>query len=321
MRKIVSILILVITCFVGFSQQDPQVSLNMYNQLTVNPAYAGCNEAVCGSILHRNQWLGFSSDDGSAPRTDIFNVHGAFEKFSSGVGLVLMQESIGFESNLNLNLAYSYRIPVGKSAKLSLGLSFGMFNKSLDGQWRTPDMLDQDNNVSSPFDDPAIPYSESKVVFDAGFGAFFRTAEGLYIGLSSTHLPQSRFKFSSDPITYLQRHYYLSAGYYWQTPSPLFVVKPGLFIKSDGQTVQYDINALVEWKKMAWGGISYRVGDAFVAMAGVHLPMNLRIAIAYDFTTSALSKYSSGSIEVMVNYCFTLKIDSQRGSYKSVRFL
>lgn len=114
----------------------------------------------------------------------------------------------------------------------------------------------------------------------------------------------------------------MMAGYSWTLPmDPRFVLRPNLFIKYDGVTPQYDVNLLVEFKKMIWGGLSYRLGDAFIPMVGVHLPMNLRFSIAYDFTTSDIGSYSYGSVEIMAGYCFTLQIQNQKGSYKSVRFL
>lgn len=314
MRKLGILLIAILSSWVVLAQQDPQFSMNMYNHLSYNPGYAGSNQAVCATALHRQQWLGF---DGR-PVTTALNVHGEIKSISSGVGLSIQQDNIGDEKNVWITGDYAYRMKLGDGF-LGLGLSIGLYNKAIDGDWQTPDMLS--GNSDSPYDDVAIPFSESKMAFDAGFGAFYRTNDGLYVGLAATHLPQSKFNFSGVKLNYLKRHYYFTAGYPYELPNRLFIVEPSLFIKTDGASTQYDINAKLEYKRMVWGGISYRVSDAFVAMVGVSLPNNIRFAIAYDFTTNAIGNYSSGSIEIMASYCFSLKVQNRTGSYKSVRFL
>ncbi|MEG2277768.1 MAG: type IX secretion system membrane protein PorP/SprF, partial [Odoribacter sp.] len=54
------------------AQQDPQFSQNMYNHITVNPAFAGEQNRWMISGIYRNQW---QSMDG-APETYAFNVDG-----------------------------------------------------------------------------------------------------------------------------------------------------------------------------------------------------------------------------------------------------
>ncbi|PLX03712.1 MAG: hypothetical protein C0594_10110 [Marinilabiliales bacterium] len=314
MRKLKIALIFTLLWGVSYAQQDPQFSLNMYNMLAINPGYAGCNGAVCGTMLHRNQWLGFG--DGR-PVTYVGSIHGEIKSINSGVGLSIMQDEIGAETNMWMTLNYAYRLKLG-DGMLGLGLSLGFINKAIDGDWTTPGMLD--GTINNPYEDPIVPYSESKIAFDAGFGAYYRTND-LYVGISSTHLPETKYKFSGTELSYMKRHYYLAAGYFYELPNRLFVVKPGIFIKSDGATTQYDINAILEYKRMAWGGITYRIGDAFVPMVGVTLPIRLDIGIAYDFTTSDVGAYNDGTIEIMARYCFNLKMDKQTGSYKSVRYL
>ena len=53
------------------AQQDPQYSQYMFNQMVLNPAYAGSKEALSSSLILRNQWVGL---DG-APKTITFSSH------------------------------------------------------------------------------------------------------------------------------------------------------------------------------------------------------------------------------------------------------
>lgn len=315
MRKLISLFILV---FVGFSvlaQQDPQLSLNKYNILPVNPGFAGSNEAICASLLYRQQWMGF---DG-APKTMIFSGDMSIPSISSGVGINVMSDKLGFEKNTFLNLNYAYKLKVGDGS-LGIGLGFGFLNKSLDGEWKTPDQLN--NPGSNPYLDPLIPHSENKFVFDANLGVFYRAkGDKIYGGISSTHLTQPDLKYEAGKMPFVARHYYVIVGSFIQLPDKNWGLIPSAFIKSDGKTNQYDLNAMIEYRKQFRGGISYRFGDAIVAMVGFTTQSNITFALAYDFTISKLKSYESGSVEFMAKYCFNLKKAGPRGTSRSVRFL
>ena len=58
----------------SFSQQDALYSQYMFNQFTINPAYAGSRESFSSVLLYRNQWTGL---DG-APSTLNFSMHSPF---------------------------------------------------------------------------------------------------------------------------------------------------------------------------------------------------------------------------------------------------
>ncbi|MBI5539519.1 MAG: type IX secretion system membrane protein PorP/SprF [Bacteroidia bacterium] len=315
MRKLISLFILV---FVGFSllaQQDPQLSLNKYNILPVNPGFAGSNEAICASLLYRQQWMGF---DG-APKTMIFSGDMSIPSISSGVGINVMSDKLGFEKNTFLNLNYAYKLKIGDGS-LGIGLGFGFLNKSLDGEWKTPDQLN--NPGTNPYLDPLIPHSENKFVFDANLGVFYRAkGDKIYCGISSTHLTQPDLKYEAGKMPFVARHYYVIVGSFIQLPDKNWGLIPSAFIKSDGKTNQYDLNAMIEYRKQFRGGISYRFGDAIVAMVGFTTQSNITFALAYDFTISKLKSYESGSVEFMAKYCFNLKKAGPRGTSRSVRFL
>ena len=42
------------------AQQQPQYTQHMYNTTALNPAYAGTNEGLEATLLHRSQWVGVS---------------------------------------------------------------------------------------------------------------------------------------------------------------------------------------------------------------------------------------------------------------------
>jgi type IX secretion system PorP/SprF family membrane protein len=218
-----------------------------------------------------------------------------------------------FESNLGINLSYAYKLDLG-IGKLGLGLNLGILNKSLDPQWNIPDGL---GDVQG---DPQIPQNkESRVGFDMGLGVFYRS-ENIFLGISTTHLNQARIRYeNAEP--YLVRHYYVTGGYRLQLPNPLFEIMPMFVLKSDGKANQLYLNTNVRYNKRFWGGVSYRAGDAVVGILGIELINGLRVGYSYDFVTSKIGKYSSGSHEFTLGYCFDLSLDKTPQKYKSIRFL
>jgi type IX secretion system PorP/SprF family membrane protein len=314
MKKLkITFLFLIFLTRYGFSQQDPLSSQYMFNTMTYNPGVSGVSGMICATALTRQQWIGFKG----APSTTSFSINAPVNLFhiSSGVGLVVESDNTGFDKDISLSGSYSYLMDLGQG-KLGIGLMLGMLNKALTPSWQIP-FGDAHTPASG---DPLIPENkESYVAFDASIGAYYKT-DKYYAGLSVTHINQPKIKFSKG-LPYVSRHYYFTAGYTIQLPSPSFELLPSFFIFSDGKVTQAAINTLVRYNKKVWGGVSYRAGDAIVGIVGVELYNGIRIGYAYDFPMSDIRKSTSGSHEFMVNYCFDLNLGKSPMRYKSIRFL
>jgi type IX secretion system PorP/SprF family membrane protein len=313
MRRLLSLVALTIQITIALAQQDPQFSLNMFNHLSTNPGYAGSNDALCISSIDRIQWIGFSG----APSTFLLNGDYSLSKLNSGIGLGITSDNIGSQNNFQFLANYAYRVQAGKG-KLGIGMGVGLLNTSIHGNWITGEVLTNPNN--NPYWDPSIPHDANHVSFDMSFGLFYRT-NNFYMGLSSTHLNQAKNNIQPDILPQWIRHYYFSGGYYYQLPNPLFEIRPSLFIKSDSKVFQYDLNLTLHYNKRVWGGLSYRVGDAIVAMAGFTMPNGFKLAVAYDYTLSDITKYTSGSFELMLGWCVGVGKGKKKTGYGSVRFL
>jgi len=314
MKKVnVLFLFLVIILTPVLSQQDPLSSHYMFNTLTYNPGVAGTSGQICATALNRQQWVGFKG----APTTTVFNISAPVTLFQikSGVGLLVESDNIGFDKDINLSGSYSYLMDLGQG-KLGIGLSLGMLNKTLSPTWSIP----TDDTHTPASGDPLIPENkESFVAFDMGLGLFYK-ADKYYAAFSITHLNQPSIKFTKG-LTYVSRHYYLTAGYTLQLPNPSLELIPSVFAFSDGKVAQVTVTSLIRYNKKVWGGVSYRAGDALIGMVGFELYNGIRLGYAYDFTLSDINKNSSGSHEFMVNYCFDLSLGKSPMKYKSVRFL
>ncbi len=306
-------MILVLFQASGLSQQDALTSNYMFNTLTYNPGFAGISGMVCATAVNRQQWVGFEG----APATTIFNVSAPIAPFriNSGAGLMVRSDRIGFERDISLTLSYSYHMELGQGT-LGIGVNAGMFNMTLDPTWRIP----ESDIFTPPSGDPLIPESkESSLAFDAGLGLYYK-AEKYYAGLSVTHINQPNIRFSKG-VTFLSRHYYLTAGYILQLPSPSLELLPSFYSMTDGKVLQFSATSIIRYNKKIWGGVSYRPGDAIAAILGIELYNGIRIGYAYDFPITDIIRNTSGSHEFMVSYCFDISLGKSPMRYKSIRFL
>lgn len=325
-------LLFLIFLFLGFgaahAQQDAQFTQNMFNQMAINPGYAGSHDAICATALYRQQWLGFTEtidnhENNVAPQTMMFSLHSNVDAIHGGLGLVVYKDKLGYEDNISVKFGYAFRTIINGD-HLGIGVMAGFLNKKMDfTQFVAID----------PNDQLLQGTHESDMVFDLSFGAYYNRPGVFYAGLSSNQLLESETSFSSHIASpQLKRHYYLTGGYQYQLPNnPQFEIRPSAFVKSDISSTQFDINALMYYNNQFWGGLSYRNTDAVAILLGVAPFANsgnkdaesLAIGYSYDVTTSAMgsSGGSTGSHEIMLNYCFKIVITIPPDSYRNVRFL
>lgn len=317
MKKRITSIVLLITGLASYAQQDAQFSMNMFNRLAVNPAYAGMNKALCGTLLYRQQWTAFPG----APKTGLLSVDFG-EVLYGGVGLTIDQDQLGFDRTLKAKLAYSFHLPLGPGS-LGIGLDAGMINKSLSGNFIDP----SGNTSSSPGTDMAIPWSgTSATTYDVGLGLYY-TTNRLYVGISSMHLPQQQLSQTGAGYDFnykVARHYYVMAGYTFQLGNQ-FDLTPSVLTKSDASATQLDLNLIAKWNKMIFGGFSYRLSDAMVGIIGLEKSftpkLTAKFGYSYDITTSTIKNHSSGSHEIMLGFCYKIKGESKPTSHMNVRFL
>ncbi len=311
------ILVIVIICLWAqniFSQYDPQFSQNMFNMMAVNPSYAGTNNAIDLVALHRNQWRG-----DYAIKTTVFSGNMPVNIFgnTSGVGLSIINDEIGFYTNLSILLNYAYHLELAKGV-LSLGFNVGIFNQKFDGT-DAYFPTEGDVYVSS---DPLILTSEANgSALDAGLGVYYKS-DDYYIGMSLLHLNKPKPNFKEDFNYTVRRVFFTTGGYNFKLEDKLYELIPSMFFKTDGVSYQLDINGLVKYKKRYWGGLTYRYQDAIIILAGLEMKNGVRFGYSYDMTTSAISAAGKGGThEVMLGYDFDLSFEKRTKRYKSVRYL
>lgn len=321
MKKNITFLFLFFVSVAVFAQQEVQVSHNMFNNMGVNPGYAGMNEAICATAIARQQWVGWEDPDGNhgAPQTYLLSIDGKVNPLKGGLGINIMQDQLGFEKNLDIKISYSYHLAAGPGT-LGIGAQAGFLNKKIDFSKFNP------IDVNDPL--LASQTTEGNMATDFAFGLYYQIPSKLYFGISTSQLSQAEISYASQlAAPTLARHYYMTAGYYYPLPfNPSLELNPSLLIKSDLASTQFDVNALLKYNNTFWGGLSWRAQDAIVVLLGYQKNFNLgtlKAGYAYDITTSAMGANgrSSGSHEIMIGYCFKIVKPEHHESYDNVRFL
>jgi type IX secretion system PorP/SprF family membrane protein len=261
----------------------------MYNTININPAYAGSRGVLSVFGLHRTQWVGL---DG-APTTNSFSINTPIQNSRIGIGVSFVNDKIGASEQNNISGDFSYTIPVSLDYKLSFGLkaSANLLNvdyTKLDRyDLNDPKFQNNIDNVFSP---------------NIGAGVYFHS-DKLYVGFSVPNfLPLRRFDDVVSSAVENSLHYYLIGGYVFDV-SPSLKLKPTFMTKMvSGAPLQLDLsaNALIQDKLTV--GLAWRWDAALTAMAGFQLSDGLFVGYSYDFETTSLSNYNSGSHEVFLRF-------------------
>ncbi|MGE0078497.1 MAG: type IX secretion system membrane protein PorP/SprF [Bacteroidales bacterium] len=293
-------------------QQDPQFSQILFNPMSINPGYAGSLNMIGFGAINKLQWAGFG--DG-APVSTAVSINAPISPFGfkSGIGLSILNDKYGYNSDLGISFAYAARFKVKViDGNLGIGINGGIVNNSINpnGGWRGYDGIGSD---------PAIPQEKgSSVNLDLGFGLYYNT-DYMFFGVSATHLNEAKINKSSNASHYT-RQYYIAGGYIVSMGS-VWQFEPSVLITTDITSSRYSFNSIIRYNKKFWGGVSYRMGEAITGMIGLELFNGIKLGYAYDYSTSKISKYNDGSHEFMVGYNFQLKKEKPPQQYKSIRFL
>jgi type IX secretion system PorP/SprF family membrane protein len=279
---------------VSFGQQDPMYTQYFFNTQTINPAYAGSWQSLGFMTLARHQWTGW---DG-APRTYTFSVQAPMKNEKVGLGLNVISDNVFKEKRFGLWADYSYKVKLGMKTNLRMGLKAGFTNYS--------------NNLPS-YDiiDPNDPLFqgdlENKFIPNFGAGLYLSNPT-YYVGFSIPKLLHNDITEGGDnnpnnfSIEAEFRHFYLHGGMIFNLNENL-KFKPTFMAKAvKGLTPQLDFTTNFLIMERVWLGAMFRSNDAYGFIAQLIIDKSMRIGYAYDFSTTKLQNYHSGSHEIMVSY-------------------
>lgn len=304
------------------SQQNIQFTQYIFNELAVNPAYAGYKEELYAQATHRIQWTGFEG----APTTTQISVDGVTNQDTRniGLGLQITSDKLGaqFANSLYANYAFRMKLNDAGTSRLSMGIGAGITQYGLDGS-----LLSAINSD----DQTLYNASASNFIPDVRVGVYY-TAQKWYMGLSAMDLLSSSYSNnlinwnlsdSSQNVIRKKHYYFITGGLFDLSEFSRF--RPSLLWKEDlkGPSVM-DLSAMFIFFDKFWIGAAYRTSmnlwsktyaqnqslSAYNAICGIAqfvVDDNLRIGYSYDYTLNTLGFYQLGTHELTIGYTFRKK--------------
>ncbi|MEJ8803939.1 PorP/SprF family type IX secretion system membrane protein [Pontibacter sp. H249] len=331
MKKLfISALVYFVMLVSAEAQQRPQYTQYVLNNYLTNPAVGGIESYADLRLGYRTQWAGLEG----APKSFYATMHGSignsnnsvgsgsnrpketksrygFSKKSSykksrphhGIGAIAQVDEAGLLKTSTLNASYSYHQPLNRYMTLASGISSGITQFKV-------------NTQEAVIFDPSDPYLNSsfenatKIDLTVGFWLY---SSDFYLGVSGAQLLRNGNDFESagtdrNPHMRQQAHFYATAGLRLQ-PSNYIALVPSVMVKAtESAKPAIDFNARLMYAQRIWAGASYRHQDAMAVMAGVNINHIFDVGYSYDKSTSAISKVSAGSHEVVLG----IKLNNHR---------
>ncbi len=278
-----------------WAQQDAQYSLYQFNQMSINPAYAGARDAIAVIMDVRKQWAGFG--DG-APTTLGFTVHSPILNNKVGVGLNVISDKIGARSVTGAYGNFAYIAKLNNRIKLSFGLRAGYLNyqfnySKVNYQYAESGTVDLSN--------------ANKGALDMDAGVFLKS-NTFFAGISATHLTQANIytipvgQLANSSSYVLASHLFIVVGKAFAVNENV-VFNPTVMIKSVRSQTTADLNFNVLLKKRIWLGTFLRGGYGIGALIQVYATDKFRIGYSYD-TGLGIKKQLGSSHEFMLGFDF-----------------
>jgi len=291
--KYLLLFFLVLVCSLSRAQQLPVYSQFFMNKYVNNPAFAGINDKYTVSSNHRYQWVGITD----APRTYTLSVNGPTKNLKNGLGAFLYTDHVGPTIRTGMQISYAYHLSINEKIKLSMSLSGGLLEWKIDGHKL---------NLTDQNDQALVNNVMRTLVPDAKFG-FILYGGNWHFGGAAPNLLQNKITFSNatnSELNKLEDHYLIHVGHEFNISNDILLDPYVLVRYVSPAPLQLEFGSKFVWKNTAWAGITYRTGDAASFLVGYTYKENLSFGYSYDFTTSNLNNYSTGTHEFLFSVLF-----------------
>jgi type IX secretion system PorP/SprF family membrane protein len=287
-------------------QADICMTTHWYNRSGYNPAFIARTDYAYLFANYRNQWVGV---DG-APQVINVQLSEYFNSLKSAVGFSLIDDKIGVTQVINPMLSYAFRITGEKYWSLAMGLSCGIFKRSIDG---TRFEADADGTTT----DNSINYTvQNTQEPDANAGVEFQNSTFI-VGLSSTHL----FSIGKPTDSFLNSNHRYGYVIYKNNKLEAFYYKIGLLVINRLNLTVLEGNAFIRFKHSTGLmngpreifdlGVSVRSSRQMTFLIGMLLTPDLRLGYSYDH--SFISGYNRNSThEIFLEYRIPNKLASTK---------
>lgn len=275
----------------GLAQQYPVFTQYYFNELVINPAYAGAHVQFSATASYRNQWINFPG----APKTFNFTSHTSLLKNKIGVGLMVNHDEIGSYKNEHIYGNYAYKLHFKKST-LSMGLQAGI--NLLGADYSKLDL--------QAIDDAAFRSIINQFKPNFGTGIYY-SRKNMFLGFSVPFILNNKVANSVEGLLgeIREARYYFFRGGVILPLDRMEKVKmnPSFLMRTqEGQPLTFDFNNAFIFYDVLSAGFSYRYGDSFITFIDLKVSEKVHFAYSYDWTASDINKFGRGTHEFMVNF-------------------
>ena len=312
-KYIVKTLILsqfLIICF-NLQSQDIHFSQFFANKLFLAPSFAGATQQNRVISNYRNQWPGLPK----AFVTYATSYDHNFQKFNSGMGLILMRDvaGAGRYGTLQAGLCYSFDFLVNDEIHIRPGVGFSYLQRSIDFMKLV--MGDQlTTGGTNPTTTENFPGKDYVSGVDVSSSVIAYT-KNMWGGITVDHLLQPNLSIMGG-----EERIPIKIDLYGGAT----LLRKGRLLRPIDETLSFafKFTTQAKYKQLDLGlywakspmifGFWYRGippfnsdrGDSFALLTGIKM-QNFTVGYSYDFTISNLIGHSSGSHEFSISYEFS----------------
>jgi type IX secretion system PorP/SprF family membrane protein len=309
MRRYYAYILTVIAFMAGIkamAQADISMATHWNNRASYNPAFIARTDYLYLFFNTRHQWMGVKG----APVVYDIQVSEYFHSMRSALGVSLVNDKIGATNALNPMLTYAFRIAKKEGWALSMGLSAGVFVRTIDGS----------RLESETSNDPSLFNYYKKITRpDLNVGFEFQNTHFIY-GLSSTHLfsigksdtlflnTNHRYGYAMYKSDYKKLYSY-SIGMQVVNRYNLTIIEGNFLFRIKHQLRLIQGPTLKEPQELLDFGVTCRSSRQVTLLFGLMVSPYFRIGYAYD--QSILTKFSQNPThEIMLEYRIPAKAAS-----------
>jgi type IX secretion system PorP/SprF family membrane protein len=293
MKKYFFSILLSFSSIIAMGQIFPLSDHYLTDALDINPAFAGAHNALSASLMYRNQWAGFRD----APKNYMLSVHAPIKNDRIGLGFLVERNTVGIYKETSIMGNYAYRMKV-RGGRLALGLGFGVTVRNVAWNELIP---------ADPDDVQLLDTQVASYLPEFSFGGYYYN-KNFYLGLSiplflnhEEDVKTGKYKTASN---FSGSNYFLNSGYSFEL-SHYLKLKPSILVRyHPGNSVQVDLNTLVDLRDKIMMGVGYRTNNTLVGLLQFHINYQLSLAYSYDYSIGSLGNYMNGSHEIVLNYKF-----------------
>jgi type IX secretion system PorP/SprF family membrane protein len=278
------------------AQGDALYTQYQFNQLAINPAYAGSRDGLSMALVYRDQWRGIEG----APNTASLALHAPVGQ-RVGLGLLVVDDRHGVVEETGAWGNFAFRLPAGEG-EFALGLSGGLslFRTRLAGSFIV------DGN------DPVLTADQQLWLPNVGFGLYYHT-EKYYLGVAAPRLIDNALRETSAAVSGAQsgtqaRHFNAMTGLVLDAGDNVKIRPAALLRYRENTPVQTEFNLSLLFVERFWIGSGYRSGGSLDSYIELQATPNLRIGYSYDWVLNELGGQTGGSHEFLLGFDLVRKV-------------